>query len=50
MRSILIHLNRETLKIHSRNIVSLQCKISSKKEIFLKLDEIIADAKKKNKL
>jgi len=38
-------LNRQTLIVSG-----LQCKISSKKEIFLKLDEIIADAKKKNKI
>ena len=38
-------LSRETLKTGND-----QCKISSKKEVFLKLDEIIATAKKKNKL
>jgi len=38
-------LNRKTLKTGND-----QCEISSKKKIFLKLDEIIADAKKKNKL
>ena len=38
-------LYRQTLKVSG-----LPCKISSKKEIFLKLDEIIADAKKKNKI
>jgi hypothetical protein len=37
--------NRETLKIGYD-----QCSISSKTEIFQKLDEIIATAKKKNKL
>jgi hypothetical protein len=39
------YLNRETLKIGYD-----QCSISSKTEIFQKLDEIIATAKKKNKL
>ena len=38
-------LSRETLKTGND-----QCEISSKKEIFLKLDEIIATAKKTNKL
>ena len=38
-------LNRKTLKTGND-----QCEISSKKEIFLKLDEIIATAKKTNKL
>jgi hypothetical protein len=38
-------LDRQTLKVNG-----LQCKISSKKEIFLELDEGIANAKKKNKL
>jgi hypothetical protein len=38
-------LDRQTLKVNG-----LQCKISSKKEIFLELDEAIANAKKKNKL
>ena len=38
-------LNRETLKIWH-----IQCAISSKVGIFQKLDEIIATAKKKNKL
>lgn len=40
-----ISLNRETLKVKGD-----QCKISSKKEIFQKLDAIISEAKKKNKL
>lgn len=40
-----IYLNRQTLIVNGR-----QCQISSKKEIFLKLDEGIADAKKKNKI
>ena len=40
-----LYLNRKTLQTGDA-----QCKISSKKEIFLKLDEIIADAKKKNKI
>ena len=39
------YLNRETLKVGYD-----QCSISSKTEIFQKLDEIIATAKKKNKL
>lgn len=39
------YLNRKTLQTDDA-----QCKISSKKEIFQKLDEIIATAKKKNKL
>ena len=38
-------LNRKTLKTGND-----QCEISSKKKIFLKLDEIIATAKKTNKL
>ena len=38
-------LSRETLKTGND-----QCEISSKKEIFLELDEIIATAKKTNKL
>jgi len=38
-------INRRTLKVSGD-----QCKISSKKEIFLKLDEIIATSKKKNKI
>jgi hypothetical protein len=39
------YLNRETHKVGYD-----QCSISSKTEIFQKLDEIIATAKKKNKL
>ena len=38
-------LNRETLMIGSH-----QCYISSKKEVFQKLDEVISAAKKKNKI
>ena len=38
-------LNRRTLRIGFH-----QCSVSSKKGIFLKLDEIIANAKKKNKI
>jgi len=37
-------LNRQTLSVNG-----IQCKISSKKEIFLKLDEIITNAKKKKR-
>ncbi len=48
-----VTLNRETLKVNSYQYsdqYSDQCKISSKKEISQKLDAIIAEAKKKNKL
>ena len=40
-----LNLKRETLKVSND-----QCSISSKTEIFQRLDEIIATAKKKNKL
>ena len=40
-----LNLNRETLMIGSH-----QCYISSKKEVFQKLDEVISAAKKKNKI